>query len=167
MQNLCSVGKRVPKLDAVDKATGRVKYIQDLKVPGMLYGKILYSKYAHAKILKIENGNLAIKSLNVAPGKWRGKTGYFKGSTGGGTSEELNIQKEYVKQFFKDALEQTEEHFKASKCDKFALMCTEENISIITDLLGSSLKDALIGAKKGNFTKATVNEILENTLELL
>ncbi len=53
MQNLCSVGKRVPKLDAVDKATGRVKYIQDLKVPGMLYGKILYSKYAHAKIVKI------------------------------------------------------------------------------------------------------------------
>ena len=54
MQNLCSVGKRVPKLDAVDKATGWVKYIQDLKVPGMLYGKILYSKYAHAKIVKID-----------------------------------------------------------------------------------------------------------------
>jgi xanthine dehydrogenase molybdenum-binding subunit len=54
MQNLCSVGKRVPKLDAVDKATGRIKYIQDLKVPGMLYGKILYSKYAHAKIVKID-----------------------------------------------------------------------------------------------------------------
>jgi xanthine dehydrogenase molybdenum-binding subunit len=54
MQNLCSVGKRIPKLDAVDKATGRVKYIQDLKVPGMLHGKILYSKYAHAKIVKID-----------------------------------------------------------------------------------------------------------------
>jgi xanthine dehydrogenase molybdenum-binding subunit len=54
MQNLCSVGKRVPKLDAVDKATGRVKYIQDLKVPGMLYGKILYSKYAHANIVKVD-----------------------------------------------------------------------------------------------------------------
>ena len=54
MQNLCSVGKRVPKLDAVDKATGRVKYIQDLKVPGMLFGKILYSKYAHAKIVKVD-----------------------------------------------------------------------------------------------------------------
>jgi xanthine dehydrogenase molybdenum-binding subunit len=54
MSNLCSVGKRVPKLDAVDKATGRVKYIQDLKVPGMIYGKILYSKYAHARIVKID-----------------------------------------------------------------------------------------------------------------
>ena len=54
MQNLCSVGQRIPKLDAIDKATGRVKYIQDLKTPGMLHGKILYSKYAHAKILKID-----------------------------------------------------------------------------------------------------------------
>lgn len=54
MQNLCSVGKRVPKLDAVDKATGRARYIQDLKLPGMLYAKILYSKYAHAKIVKID-----------------------------------------------------------------------------------------------------------------
>lgn len=25
------VGKRIPKLDAIDKATGRVKYIQDIK----------------------------------------------------------------------------------------------------------------------------------------
>jgi xanthine dehydrogenase molybdenum-binding subunit len=54
MPDLSSVGKRVPKLDAVDKATGRVKYIQDLKVSGMLYGKILYSKYAHARIIKID-----------------------------------------------------------------------------------------------------------------
>ena len=54
MQNLCSVGKRVPKIDAVDKATGRAQYIQDLKLPGMLYGKILYSKFPHARITKID-----------------------------------------------------------------------------------------------------------------
>ena len=54
MQKLCSVGKRVPKIDAVDKATGRAQYIQDLKLPGMLYGKILYSKFPHARIVKID-----------------------------------------------------------------------------------------------------------------
>jgi CO/xanthine dehydrogenase Mo-binding subunit len=48
------VGKSIPKLDAVDKATGRVQYIQDLKRPGMLYGKILYSRYPHAKIAHID-----------------------------------------------------------------------------------------------------------------
>ncbi len=54
MQDLCSVGKRIPKIDAVEKATGRAQYIQDLKLPGMLYGKILYSKFAHARIVKID-----------------------------------------------------------------------------------------------------------------
>jgi CO/xanthine dehydrogenase Mo-binding subunit len=54
MGELSIVGKSIPKLDAVDKATGRVQYIQDLKRPGMLYGKILYSKYPHAKIASID-----------------------------------------------------------------------------------------------------------------
>ena len=47
MAGLSSVGKRIPKIDAVDKATGRVQYIQDLKLPGMLYGKILYLSLIH------------------------------------------------------------------------------------------------------------------------
>ncbi len=54
MNQFHTVGKRVPKLDAMDKATGRSQYIQDLKFPGMLYGKILYSKYPHAKIVHID-----------------------------------------------------------------------------------------------------------------
>ncbi|UCE53946.1 MAG: xanthine dehydrogenase family protein molybdopterin-binding subunit [Desulfobacterales bacterium] len=54
MHNFCSVGKRVPKIDAVEKATGRAQYIQDLKLPGMLYGKILYSKFPHARIVSID-----------------------------------------------------------------------------------------------------------------
>ena len=54
MDDLAVVGKRIPKLDAIDKATGRSEYIQDVKLRGMLHGKILYSKYAHAKILSID-----------------------------------------------------------------------------------------------------------------
>lgn len=53
-QEFTAVGKRVPKVDAVDKATGRAQYIQDVKLPGMLYGRILYSKYPHARIVKID-----------------------------------------------------------------------------------------------------------------
>ena len=52
--NFSVVGKRIPKLDAAQKAMGRSEYIQDIKLPEMLYGKILYSKYAHAKIIKID-----------------------------------------------------------------------------------------------------------------
>ncbi len=54
MQDLKAVGKRIPKIDAIDKATGRVEYIQDIKLAGMLHGKILYSKYPHARIVHID-----------------------------------------------------------------------------------------------------------------
>jgi CO/xanthine dehydrogenase Mo-binding subunit len=54
VETLGSVGKRIPKRDAVDKVTGRATYVQDLKVPGMLYGKILRSKYPHARIVRMD-----------------------------------------------------------------------------------------------------------------
>ncbi len=54
MTDFSVVGKPIPKLDAAQKAMGRAEYIQDIKLPGMLFGKILYSKYAHAKIVKID-----------------------------------------------------------------------------------------------------------------
>jgi xanthine dehydrogenase molybdenum-binding subunit len=54
MEEFTSVGKRIPKGDARDKVTGRAIYMHDLKVPGMLYGKILFSKFPHAKIVHID-----------------------------------------------------------------------------------------------------------------
>ncbi|MGA2318117.1 MAG: molybdopterin cofactor-binding domain-containing protein [Thermodesulfobacteriota bacterium] len=54
MEEFINVGKRIPKLDAEEKVTGKAIYIHDLKVPGMLYGKILYSSYPHAKIKSID-----------------------------------------------------------------------------------------------------------------
>lgn len=54
MEEYGYIGKRIPKLDAVDKATGKSRYIQDINLPGMLHGKILYSEYAHAKIVSID-----------------------------------------------------------------------------------------------------------------
>ena len=54
MKEFIAVGKRVPKMDAMEKATGKARYIQDVKLPGMLWGKILYSKYPHARIVNID-----------------------------------------------------------------------------------------------------------------
>ena len=48
------IGKRVAKYDSLEKVSGQAEFLIDLKLPGMLYGKILRSRYAHAKILKIE-----------------------------------------------------------------------------------------------------------------
>jgi 4-hydroxybenzoyl-CoA reductase alpha subunit len=54
MNKLDVVGKREPMLDAMDKATGRARFTDDLALPGMLYGKILRSPLAHAKILHVD-----------------------------------------------------------------------------------------------------------------
>lgn len=54
MPEFIHIGKRVPKIDAEEKVTGKAVYIQDLKLPGMLWGKILYSPHPHARILHID-----------------------------------------------------------------------------------------------------------------
>ncbi len=48
------IGKRVKKLDAPEKVTGRTRYINDMVLPRMLYGKIFRTDRVHAKILKID-----------------------------------------------------------------------------------------------------------------
>jgi 4-hydroxybenzoyl-CoA reductase alpha subunit len=54
MERLDVVGKREPMLDAWEKATGRARFTDDLSLPGMLYGKILRSPLAHAKVLHVD-----------------------------------------------------------------------------------------------------------------
>jgi len=48
------VGKSVTRLDALDKVTGEAQYCTDIKIPGMLYGKVLRSPYPHARIISID-----------------------------------------------------------------------------------------------------------------
>ena len=48
------IGKSIPRIDAPAKVTGKALYTEDIILPGMLYGKILRSTVAHAKILNID-----------------------------------------------------------------------------------------------------------------
>ncbi len=50
---LSIVGRSMPQLDTVAKATGMARYTADLKIPGMLYAKVLRSPFPHARILDI------------------------------------------------------------------------------------------------------------------
>jgi len=52
------INTRAPRLDAPDKATGRAKYIDDLAMPGMLYGALLQSPLAHAVIRHIDTSKV-------------------------------------------------------------------------------------------------------------
>lgn len=54
MTELSVVGKSVPRVDALVKVTGSAKFVSDMKVPGMLYAKVLRSPYPHAKIISID-----------------------------------------------------------------------------------------------------------------
>lgn len=83
LKELNVVGKRIPKLDAAKKAMGRAEYIQDIKLPGMVYGKILYSRYAHANIVKMDTsrakalpGVLCVLTGDDVPKKMR--MGFYK-----------------------------------------------------------------------------------------
>jgi 4-hydroxybenzoyl-CoA reductase alpha subunit len=48
------VGTPLPKVDAYGKVTGRTLYADDLILPRMLYGRLLRSPHAHARILMID-----------------------------------------------------------------------------------------------------------------
>ncbi len=48
------VGSRPIRPDGVPKVTGRAMYGADLRMPGMIFGKVLRSPHAHAKILSID-----------------------------------------------------------------------------------------------------------------
>ena len=48
------LGKSIKRLDGPDKASGRAKYTYDLIRPGMLYGEILGSPHARAKVRAVD-----------------------------------------------------------------------------------------------------------------
>jgi CO/xanthine dehydrogenase Mo-binding subunit len=49
-----SVGAPYPIDDAALKATGQLRYVDDLKLPGMLHAKLLFSPVPHARIKNID-----------------------------------------------------------------------------------------------------------------
>jgi xanthine dehydrogenase molybdenum-binding subunit len=85
MDEFINIGKRIPKTDAEEKVTGKAIYIHDLHLPGMLYGKILYSTHPHAKILSIDTSRAeklpgvkaVLTGYNIPPIKF----GFYKDNT--------------------------------------------------------------------------------------
>ena len=56
MQETAVIGKRLPSIDGLGKTTGQVVYLQDMRLPAMLYGKVLRSPHAHARIRAMDIG---------------------------------------------------------------------------------------------------------------
>src|SRR5574342_1395809 len=52
-----AIGESVPMLDSVARVTGAVDYMVNLRLPDMLFGKIVRSQSPHAKQLKVDPTN--------------------------------------------------------------------------------------------------------------
>src|SRR5215813_6487299 len=50
---LNSVGHPTPRIDALERVTGKATYTNDVHLPGMLYARILRSPHPHARIRRI------------------------------------------------------------------------------------------------------------------
>ena len=60
------VGKNVARTDGVDKVTGRAQFGADLIMPGMLFGAVMRSPHAHAKINGIDTSKAeALKGVKA------------------------------------------------------------------------------------------------------
>src|SRR5215471_9714267 len=53
-QNPRLIGTRIPRVDGLAKASGRAKYPSDVRPAGLLFGVMLYSPYAHARVKSID-----------------------------------------------------------------------------------------------------------------
>jgi CO/xanthine dehydrogenase Mo-binding subunit len=58
-----SVGRRAPRVDAIEKVTGAAVYGSDVRPAGMLHGAVLRSPHAHARIVAID-----VSRASRAPG---------------------------------------------------------------------------------------------------
>src|SRR5579872_5624961 len=66
------IGKRVSRVDGPLKAAGKAQYTYDIHRPGMLYGKVLRSPYAHAKVVSVDTSAAekmpGVKAVHVVQG---------------------------------------------------------------------------------------------------
>jgi CO/xanthine dehydrogenase Mo-binding subunit len=52
------VGKSVPRVDIPDKVTGKFTYMQDVRVPGMLHGRVVRPPALGAKLESVDEGSI-------------------------------------------------------------------------------------------------------------
>ena len=54
MATFTQVGRSVLRLEGQAKVTGRAEYVHNLRLPGMLYGKLVRSTVAHGRIKRLD-----------------------------------------------------------------------------------------------------------------
>jgi xanthine dehydrogenase YagR molybdenum-binding subunit len=106
------IGKRIKRLDGPEKVSGKAKYTFDINRPGMLFGKILRSPYAHAKITGIDTSAAekmpGVKAVKIIQGvgteiQWAGDEIVAVAAVDEGTAEDavraIKVQYEKLPHF--------------------------------------------------------------------
>jgi CO/xanthine dehydrogenase Mo-binding subunit len=72
------VGKREPRVEGMEKVTGRARYAYDQRLPRQLYARVLRSPYPHARVTRIDTSaaervpgvHAVLSSANCPPVHW-------------------------------------------------------------------------------------------------
>ena len=102
------IGKRISRVDSPDKVSGQARYTYDVKRPGMLFGKMVRSPYAHCKVVSIDTSAAekmpGVKAIEIVqkPGStipWAGDEVVAVAAVDEGTAEDAvrSIQVKYQK----------------------------------------------------------------------
>ena len=91
------IGEGRPRIDGIDKATGRTRYVADLRPSGCLTGKVLRSPHPHARITGL-NTSKAERLAGVRAVVTKADTpGLFYGSYNSGIKDELILADDRVR----------------------------------------------------------------------
>jgi hypothetical protein len=130
------------------------------------YGILLVDD-RQAKFFTIIEGKILTK--DYAPDiAIKDKLDESKRKSGRGISTKLtNIKNEFKKRFFKIVFEDLSHKHSSQEFDKFIVMCPEDDIQMVKQLMKNSLAESFVGLKQGNYMRAGINEILNGAIETL
>ena len=91
---LTVVGHATPRIDAVERVTGKATYTGDVMLPGMLYARVLRSPHPHARIRRIDASKaLALPGVKAVISHENCSAVWGAGSISGGAQYNEEIKK--------------------------------------------------------------------------
>ncbi|MBI4266479.1 MAG: xanthine dehydrogenase family protein molybdopterin-binding subunit [Acidobacteria bacterium] len=96
------MGHDVPRIDAYERVTGRAIYTRDVRLPGMLYGRVLRSPHPHARIRGIDTSRAkALPGVRAVITHENARIVYGSGSIAGGqqyndAAKDITIHRRYM-----------------------------------------------------------------------
>jgi CO/xanthine dehydrogenase Mo-binding subunit len=89
-----SVGRATPRIDAVERVSGKATYTGDVQLPGMLYARVLRSPHPHARISRIDTSRaLALPGVKAVVSHENCTVVWGAGSISGGQQYNDEVKK--------------------------------------------------------------------------